>query len=350
MKLDRPLAGRSWIFGLALAMLLAALAVMLSVDAAPTAISADAASLGVSRMLVWIDRHGHRSALPLPVRGYVYPRISPDGTRIAVDIRDQAHGIWMCDVAAQSLTPFSTGRASDISPVWTRDGDWIVFARGRAAAPALLRKAAGSSADAEALPITADSLLLPNSLSSDGSSLIVTASTATGFDLQRLDLTGGAAQPLVSTSFDELNGELSPDGRWLAYQSRQSGQFEIWVRRFDRSLVDEPPAPSPQPLSSLTASDDVPATRTVSLSAQAWQVSSHGGTRPVWARNGRELFYLTADNRMMAAPIFSSDDFQSGAAIELFGGSIYDDLIGRTFDVSPDGRRFLVVMELMGTK
>jgi hypothetical protein len=352
MKLDRSFSNRIWISASALALLLTALVVMAWTDAdrAMTVGDADAESLGVSRILVWIDRHGHRSPLPAPARGYVYPRISPDGARIAVDIRDRAHGIWMWDVAAQSLTPFSTGRASDISPVWTSDGGWIVFARGRAVAPALLRKTTRSRADAETLPVATDSLLLPNSLSPDGSSLIVTASTATGFDLLRLDWSGGSPQPLISTSFDELNGEVSPDGRWLAYQSRQSGQFEILVRRFDRSSSDQPPAAGSQPLRLSAAPDTIPASGAFPLSPEVWQVSDHGGTRPVWARNGRELFYVTAENQLMVVPMSSGDDFKSGAPIELFAGSIYDDLVGRTYDISPDGQHVLVIMELMRTQ
>ena len=138
MKSARSRSSRAWIVGSALAVLVAALVAMVwpSPVAGPASGDADSEALGVSRTLVWIDRQGHRSPLPVPPRGYVYPRLSPDGTRIAVDIRDRRHGIWMWNIAAQTLTPFSIGRASDISPVWTSDGRWIVFARGRAVAPA----------------------------------------------------------------------------------------------------------------------------------------------------------------------------------------------------------------------
>jgi eukaryotic-like serine/threonine-protein kinase len=266
-----------------------------------------------------------------------------------VDIRDRAHGIWMWSVAERTLTPFSTGRASDISPVWTSDGRSIVFARGRAVAPAVLRKASDGGGEAETLPAATDSLLMPNSLSPDAERLVATASVATGFDLQIMNLSGpGNPEPLVSTSFDELNGEISPDGRWLAYQSRQSGRFEIWVRRFDQlvmSLTRSPQSPAPIPQSPASS----PQSPAPSPQPPA-KVSNHGGTRPVWARNGRELFYLTVEHQMMAVPISSGDDFASGPPIELFAAPIYADLVGRTFDVSPDGQRFLVVMELMRTQ
>jgi hypothetical protein len=92
------------------------------------------------------------------------------------------------------------------------------------------------------------------------------------------------------------------------------------------------------------------ASGTQAPSARAWQVSDHGGTRPLWARNDRELFYLTVDDRMIAVPISSGDDFEFGPPVELFAVPIYADLVGRTFDVSPDGQRFLVVMELTRTQ
>jgi serine/threonine-protein kinase len=341
MQVDRSPSIRTWLFTVALTLMIAISVAMLRTDAGrrPTGGDADAEAIGVSRTLVWIDRQGHRSPLPVPPRGYVYPRLSPDGTRIAVDIRDRGHGIWMWNMAARTLNPLSTGRASDISPVWTRDGDWVVFARGRGVAPAILKIASDGSGRTETRPALTNSLLMPGSLSPDAAQLVVTASVASGFDLQVLSLAGpGDPQPLVATGFDELNGEVSPDGRWLAYQSRQSGQFEIWVQRFDGS--PQFPAPSPEKLG-VSPEPPVPSPQ---------RVSSQGGTRPVWARNGRELFYLTVDNRMMAVPIASGERFEPGVPIELFTAPIYADLVGRTFDISPDGGRFLVVMELMRTQ
>src|SRR5437868_5200822 len=97
MKLDRSFSTRAWIAGSVLTVFMAALVMMVWTSPRPgtTDGEADSQAIGVSRTLVWIDRHGHRSPLPVPVRGYVYPRISPDGARIAVDIRDRAHGIWL---------------------------------------------------------------------------------------------------------------------------------------------------------------------------------------------------------------------------------------------------------------
>ena len=130
-------------------------------------------------------------------------------------------------------------------------------------------------------------------------------------------------QPLVQTPFQELNAEISPDGRWLAYQSNESGRFEIYVRPFPN------------------------------VNDARWQVSSSGGSRPVWAQGGRELFYVSAEGEaLMTVPVKGGPTFQSGAPAKLLdtgayyfppaaSGSTGDP--GRTYDVSRDGSRFLMI-------
>lgn len=270
------------------------------------------------RRLAWIDRQGRQTPLAAPPRGYAYPRISPDGTRIAIDIRDDAHGIWLWDEAAQTLLPFTTGRASDIAPVWSHDGRWILFSRGRGVSPRLLRlRVGGDPSTAEPLPARSNSLLMPTALAPDDRQVVLTTSVATGFDLQAVDLLGdGAPHPLLASSHDELNGDLSPDGRWLAYQSRESGQFEVWVRR----MADG-------------------ATR-------GWRATGGGGTRPAWTRNGAELAYLTDNGALWSMSVAAGGDRVSfGPPRTLFSADIYTDLIGRTYDVTGDGERFLVVLD-----
>jgi len=120
--------------------------------------------------------------------------------------------------------------------------------------------------------------------------------------------------PLIRTPFDELNGEVSPDGRWLAYQSSESGQDEIYVRPFPN------------------------------VSDGRWDVSSAGGTRPLWARNGRELFYLASDGLNVVA-IEGGSSFKAARPIRLIERRYFAEtaFIGRTYDVSPDGQRFLMI-------
>jgi hypothetical protein len=178
-----------------------------------------------------------------------------------------------------------------------------------------LQKVGGALERITRLPAESNSLLLPSSLTPDDRHVVVTTSAASGFDLLAIDLQGsGTPLPLVTSAADELNGEVSPDGQWLAYQSRTSGQFEICVKRWG------------------TDGPGTPATTT-------------GGTRPVWTRDGQELVYLTQDGDMMTlavrpgvlAPAFSAPQ-------RLFSADIYRELVGRTFDVTPDGERFLVII------
>jgi serine/threonine-protein kinase len=162
----------------------------------------------------------------------------------------------------------------------------------------------------------------PTSISPDGTRLIIReTTTATGNDVSMLTMSGSSAapstQPLVNTTFGEFNGDVSPDGRWLAYESDESGRREIYVRPFP------------------------------SMNAGRWQVSTGGGTRPLWRRGGRELFFLDAANHLTATPIASSSAFSSGSPAQLLNTAYFADsgVSGRSYDASPDGKRFLMIKE-----
>jgi Tol biopolymer transport system component len=137
----------------------------------------------------------------------------------------------------------------------------------------------------------------------------------TGFDIAITSLKDGhTVVPLIQTPFNELNAETSPDGRWLAYQSNESGQDEIYVRPFP------------------------------DLARGRWQVSSAGGTRPLWSRNGRELFFL-ASNGLNVVTVAPGSDFSAGRQNRLIGRRYFADtaFVGRTYDIAPDGERFLMI-------
>jgi serine/threonine-protein kinase len=139
-----------------------------------------------------------------------------------------------------------------------------------------------------------------------------------GFDLLQLALDGTRrVTPLLQTKFDERNGIISPDGRWLAYESNSSGPFEIYVRPFPH------------------------------VSGGQWQVSTAGGTRPLWARSGKELFYVAVDGALMRVPVEASGaTWNAGAPMKLLEGRYYTGdgaSGGRAYDVSPDGQRFLMI-------
>ena len=289
------------------------------------------AGLVARRRLAWIDRDGRLTPLAAPPRGYVYPRLSHDASRVVVDIRDEGHGLWEWDTTVARLQPVSVGRASDISPVWSPDGGSLIFARGRGVAPGLFRRTVTAQGPAHTagaivrLPTESNSLLMPTSISPDGRWLLATASVASGFDIVVIDLAGdGGPQPFIESPSDDLNAEFSPDGRWVAYQSRRSGQFEVWVT----------PAPG------------------TSGPPRDIQVSVGGGTRPVWTQHGRELLYLTNEGAIMSVALPSVrplPPFQPLPPFEaprpLFTAALYQDLVGRTFDVTADGARLLVVLD-----
>jgi serine/threonine-protein kinase len=161
------------------------------------------------------------------------------------------------------------------------------------------------------------------SISPDGSRLIYGEPGAPPFDLYILKLDGDLkTTPLLPGPRNEHNGEISPDGRWLAYQSDESGISEVYVRPFPN------------------------------VGDGRWQVSTDGGTRPVWARDGTELFYLKTDGTMLAVPIESGGGragFAPGIPKTLFKGQYVMINAGRTYDVAPDGRRFLMIKSATAT-
>jgi serine/threonine-protein kinase len=271
------------------------------------------------RRLMWVDRQGREEATNAPSRAYTYPRISPDATKVALDIRDQENDIWIWDVARETLTRLTFDPGGDEFPLWTPDGRRIAFSSPQAgAAPNLFWRAADGTGSLERLTESPNQQV-PTSFSPDGTRLLFREITSgTGADIGILPLDGERrATPLVQTSFSERNADVSPDGRWIAYESNESGQFEIYIRPF------------PQ------------------VDAGRWQVSAGGGTRPLWARNGRELFYLVEPGRLMAVPIQPGSTFAAGNPQVVFEGQYGPPLQrnGRTYDVSPDGQRFLMIKE-----
>ena len=272
-----------------------------------------ASDLG-DRTLVWVDRDGREEALAAEPRAYTYPRISPDGGRVALDVRDQENDIWIWDFARETLTRLTFAPGGDLYPVWTPDGRQIAFSSDRDGTYNLYWKAADGTGAVERLT-ESENLHFPYAFSPDGRQLVFLAGTD-GFrnsNLGVLSLDEGSSEPLVATEFSERNGELSPDGRWLAYDSNSSGQSEIYVRPFPN------------------------------VEDGQWLISSGGGTRPLWARDGQELFYLAPGARLMAVGVQTEPGFVPGNAEVVFEGRYSGGVLGRTYDISPDGERFLTI-------
>ena len=265
------------------------------------------------RRLVWVDRAGREVSIAAPPRGYTYPRVSPDGTRVAIDVREQQIDIWIWHLERETLTRLTFDPAQDEYPVWTRDGHAIFFASFREKSWGAFLQPADGSGPAQRVGTGAKEID-PLSISPDGRTLVL----ATEGDVVTLPSTRtGDAVPLLNTRFAEHNAEISPDGRWIAYQSNESGRHNVYVRPF--------PA----------------------VSEGLWQISSGGGTHPLWAPNGRELFYISPAG-LMRVPTELDRTFQFGRAnVVLKGASetYWLSTAGRAYDISPDGARFLMLKE-----
>ena len=272
------------------------------------------------RPLVWVDRQGREQAIAAEPRGFIYPRISPDGKRIALDALDTRRDIWIWDIERDILTRLTqeANAADKRGPIWSPDGRALFYTSTEGGRSALLRRAADGTGVSDKLAEETTPEMIASTVSPDGQTVIYfhSAGTNLNYDMKALLLAGpGTPTPLLVSPRSEWNPEVSPDGRWLAYESDESGRFEIYVRPF--------PA----------------------VDAGRWQVSNTGGTRPAWARNGRELFYVSADAQMMAVPVSrdAGNAFTYGRPVALFSTSaLYTGLSGRTYDVAADGRFLLV--------
>ena len=271
---------------------------------------------GSRRSLVWVTREGREEPITAPERAYLYPRLSPDGTRIAVAGRDQEEDIWVWDIRRKLLTRLTFDHGADNYPVWSHDGRRIIFASARAGIANLYAQLSDGTGDAERLT-TSVKLQHPHSVSPDGARIVFREEGGpTGVDLMALVQTGARrSEPLVVTPAAEMNAEVSPNGQWLVYESNESTQSEIYVRPFPR------------------------------VDGGRWQISTAGGTRPMWSRNGRELFFLDANGAIFSAEIQTSGAFSTGNPRKILDGRYRTEGGGRTYDVSLDGQRFLMIKE-----
>ena len=268
------------------------------------------------RTLVWVDRDGREEPLAAPPRPYSYPRVSPDETQVAVDVRDAESDIWVWSLERATLTRLTFDPLFDRFPVWSPDSRRILFSSQRDGSRGNLfwQMADGTGQADRVAEGTDNSQVFPTSFSSDGTRLVVYGDPdgSQVDDIGIVSLEGGAdsaVAPLLDTTFNERNAQVSPDGRWLAYESDESGQLEVYVRPFP------------------------------DIDSGRWQVSTDGGTQPVWARSGGELFYRSGD-AVMSVPVEASASFVSRNPEVLFEGP---SLGGRNYDVSPDGQRFLML-------
>ncbi len=278
-----------------------------------------------SRMaLTWFDQQGHPGGTLGEPGEYANPAMSPDGTRVAVALGPAANrDIWIVDVARATATRFTFDRARDDYPVWSPDGKSIVFSSERSGRVDLYTKPADASAE-ERLLFSSDEPKSPSSLTKDGRYLIFSSNgTNTGSDLWALPMQGEARPiAILQTPFAESMGHVSPDGRWIAYSSREAGTWEIYVRPF-----------SPE--------------AGAGASGAKWLVSKGSGLFPRWRADGRALFYTSLDLEQMAVDIDLSKGFQAGTPRRLFAAP--PPLLNVGWDLAPDGKRYLFITEPGGS-
>jgi eukaryotic-like serine/threonine-protein kinase len=211
------------------------MAAQFSVSATGTLVYA-AAIEGRTSSLVWFSRTGRTEPVKgMPPRGYYGARLSPDGGRIAMEIHDENRDIWTWDVAAEKLERKTFDPAWDGAPLWSHDGRRLFFASNRAGGTfrAFWQMADGTG---KAEPVSTDPVADPTAVSPDGERLIFQELARSNADIMELSVTGGRARrPLIRTAATERNATVSPNGRWLAYESNSSGRLEIYVKRIPMS-------------------------------------------------------------------------------------------------------------------
>ncbi len=270
--------------------------------------------------IVVVDRKGGTSKLIEEGGAYANPRLSPDGKQLALTVlKDGNFDVWVYDLERGVPTRLTFDDAPDTEQVWSPDGRYLVFSSGRDGADNLYRKRADGSGDEERLT-KSDIPMWANSWSRDGRSIVFAGMGPNGnFDVSMLTLEDKKVEPLLASNFREADPNISPDGRWLAYTSSESGRLEVYVRPFPAG-------------------------------AGRWQVSDTGGGFPRWAGNGRELFYRVDDGIMSASIEAVGDSIRTGKPTRLFTGAFRGGVTGISiggntfadYDVSADGQRFVM--------
>jgi serine/threonine-protein kinase len=274
------------------------------------------------RTLAWVDRKGAVEPLPFPPGGYEEIALSPDGERLAAISTGEAEerSLFFGDIPRGTLTR-STAEGIFTTPAWTPDGRRVAFSfspDGMSPMGVFWQDADGSAPPERLTDEARSQLMRPTSFSPDGRVLLVqlysvaqTGPAGARFEPLVLSLTGERTlRPLLQTKYSVENAKFSPDGRWVAFSSDESGRFEIYVQSY--------PPPGPR-----------------------WQISTDGGKEPCWSRSERELFFRSGD-RMMLVDVETKPTFRAGRPRTLFKESFFATKWS-TYGVAPDGSRFLMI-------
>jgi serine/threonine-protein kinase len=269
------------------------------------------------RRLVWVDREGREELLKTDDRFYSHLRLSPDGTRVAVYAADGDRDLWRFDLNRPGLpvTRLTLGPGRDAMPLWSPHGDRLYFTTEE-------NKLGWIAADGSGVATTISTgpdgyRVHPLSITPDGQTLIVSYQKAPNEQIDLWTLSVGPnprLTPLLAEpSYSEWDGRLSPDGRWLAYSSSESGRDEILVRPFPN--------------------------------VGASRAHAGYGRQPIWSQDSRELFYRTVDGLVMRVPFKTTPLFSPDSPVPVVAApqTLRNWSVGPNYDVSPDGRRFLMI-------
>jgi eukaryotic-like serine/threonine-protein kinase len=261
---------------------------------------------GYARTLVTVDRNGRRTPLSDDRRGFRHPEMSHDGTKVAVTVDPRPSQIWIYDLSRRSWTRLTT-EGHNLEPIWTPDDRRVLFSNGD-----LFWRAADAIAPAERV-LERDRAQYATAWTPDGKELLFMDDQPgdnTKFDIFAMR-PGEKPHPLIATEHDERSAHVSPDGKWIAYDSDESGRQEVYVRRFPN------------------------------VNEGKWTISTGGGRHPQWAPKARELYYALG-SAIYAVPVETNgNSFVAGAPEMLFSGPF--DLLTTDYTLLPDGTRFIMV-------
>jgi len=264
--------------------------------------------------LVLVDRAGKIEPLPLQPRRYVGPRVSPNGKKLLVGIEGANDDLWISDVSRGTFTRL-TFRDENLLPVWSADGGSIFFARYRQNMPQLMVLRADGSGEPQKI-LDSPAGAFAAAVSADGKSVaFVQAGGGNGFDVGVLSLEGTRkVRRMIASPFNENAPDFSPDGQWLVYASDESGRSEIYAQRIDGG-------------------------------GEKTQISTDGGSEPIWSHRGGEIFYRSGD-RVMAVAVSTTGNLSASNPRLLFEREFAPPKLTRNYDLLPDDSRFLFVERL----
>lgn len=268
-------------------------------------------------VLTWMDRSGKELGRVGEPAVVANPTLSPDGSRVAVDVSDlKANNvdIWLQSTNGAGNARFTFDPAEEVVGIWSRDGSTVAYRSAAGGLTIFAKPANGLEREKPLMQGAANEDVIPNSWSADGQQILFTKQAQTRSYLMMAPVAGGKPVPLLTGTADETNGQFSPDGKWVAYASDESGNWEIYVTSFPNT-------------------------------AGKWQVSRGGGTEPRWRGDGKEIFYIAPSGMLMAVPVSGESIFATGAPAPLFqiqGRAPISSTDVFTYDVAKDGKRFLV--------